>query len=86
MGRTFRCVNNECNRHCLGHPNECCGGLGEDDVPQVRFWRNPLDSARTELVMSPFVPFVRSVVKKSGNLSDETWRARVQTSTKYLED
>tara|TARA_R110002003_G_scaffold196_5_gene15302 strand:- start:4645 stop:6606 length:1962 start_codon:yes stop_codon:yes gene_type:complete len=48
----------ECDLPCPGHPNEYCGGLGEDEVPRIRFWQNPLESARTEYMVRPPVPFV----------------------------
>ncbi|KAH7406186.1 hypothetical protein DE146DRAFT_779687 [Phaeosphaeria sp. MPI-PUGE-AT-0046c] len=64
-------ADNECNRPCVGHPNQYCGGPGEDDVPRVRFWRNPSDSARTELLVSPLLSFVWSVLRKSGSPKDE---------------
>ncbi|KAH7073340.1 hypothetical protein FB567DRAFT_633184 [Paraphoma chrysanthemicola] len=40
----------ECDIICTpsNWPNELCSGPGEDGVPRVRFWRNALESARTE--------------------------------------
>lgn len=54
---------NECNHSCLGHPDQYCGGPGRDGVARVRFYRNPLDFARTELVVSRPVLFIWSVVE-----------------------
>lgn len=53
----------ECNLPCSGYPTQSCEGDGEDDVPRFRFWRNPLDSARTDVVVSLFISFVWSVVE-----------------------
>jgi hypothetical protein len=46
----------QCNKPCLGCPNELCGGYGDDQVARIRYWKNPLESARTELppVSPPF--------------------------------
>lgn len=53
----------ECDLSCSGHPNQACGGDGEDNVPRVGFWRNPLDSARTVIVLSSFILIIWPVVK-----------------------
>jgi hypothetical protein len=50
----------QCNKPCLSYPNELCGGFGNDQVARVRYWKNPLESARTELPpVSPLLPIVR---------------------------
>jgi len=44
----------ECDRPCLGHEYEYCGGTGDDGTGSVRFWINPLVSANVDYVRPPF--------------------------------